>query len=139
MKQHPEVEDMPFGASFYGYQPQYVAVGQPHAPVAPVGYPHQPPRQSAAAITAGHLLACAGIGLIAGGALASVFVMGQPSVQNADLIQQQAQQSASLARDYEQRLVTVQSAVCPTMQATQPQSNNQLIPRDHELIQSNYR
>jgi len=115
---HPEVDDMPMGASFYGYQPQqpYVAVGQPFAAVAPMGQPPgQPqPASSPASGWGGAFMMAIAAAFLGGAGLSTAFASQQPEAKNARMLQQEAQHYQQRAATYEQHLVEVRNQVCPT-------------------------
>lgn len=113
---HPEVTDMPTGASFYGYQPGYVAVGQPVAPVAPVAGPAHgaaPAPQTAPGIgPMGLFLGAIAAAFLGGAGLAGSFAHQQPTAQMARAAQQQAELYQERYQQHEQRLTEVRNQVC---------------------------
>lgn len=115
---HPEVDDMPAGASFYGYQPGqgYVAVGQPMAPVAPVGFPQpqQAPAPKATPEWGGMFMVAIAAAFLGGAGLTSALDAQQPATKTAKALQQEAQHYQERVIQQEQRLTEVRNQVCPS-------------------------
>jgi hypothetical protein len=116
---HPEMTGAPTGAYGYPYAPHYVAVGQPMAPVAPVGtaWPGaaQPPSPSAPAMgPMGLFLGAIAAAFLGGAGLAGSFAYQQPTAEMARAAQQQAELYQHRADEYERSLTEVRNQVCTT-------------------------